>query len=250
MMIALLLYYKKFKNDIKTIGFEVNLYDPCVANCQRNGKQHTITWHVDDIKSSHVDLRVNDEFLEWLKKTYKEDGIGTVVTTRGKRHNYLAMILDFLIAGVLKLNMVAYIKQMIKDSPEKLESVSCPWSAEKLFKVNETSPLLKEPRWLQFHTFVMKCMFLCKRARQDIQPAITFLFSRTSKSTENDWRKLVRVMSFLKWTKDDVAHLEAGDHQVITWYMDAAFAVHPDYKSHTGAVMTLGKGCANRSHSG
>ncbi len=26
------------------------------------------------------------------------------------------------------------------------------------------------------------------------------------------------------------------------WYPDAAFAVHPDYKSHTGAVLTLGKG--------
>ena len=26
------------------------------------------------------------------------------------------------------------------------------------------------------------------------------------------------------------------------WYVDASFAVHPDFKSHTGAVMTMGKG--------
>ena len=26
------------------------------------------------------------------------------------------------------------------------------------------------------------------------------------------------------------------------WYVDMAFAVHPDMKSHTGAVFTLGKG--------
>jgi hypothetical protein len=29
---------------------------------------------------------------------------------------------------------------------------------------------------------------------------------------------------------------------VVKWYVDASFAVHPDFKSHTGAMMTLGKG--------
>jgi len=28
-------------------------------------KQHTITWHVDGIKSSHVDPKVNDKFHTW-----------------------------------------------------------------------------------------------------------------------------------------------------------------------------------------
>ena len=30
---------------------------------------------------------------------------------------------------------------------------------------------------------------------------------------------------------------------VIHWWVDASFAVHKDYKSHTGATMTMGKGC-------
>jgi hypothetical protein len=29
---------------------------------------------------------------------------------------------------------------------------------------------------------------------------------------------------------------------VVKWYVDASFAVHPDFKSHTSAVMMLGKG--------
>ena len=34
-----------------------------------------------------------------------------------------------------------------------------------------------------------------------------------------------------------------GDNsQEFKWYVDATFAVHPDIKSHTGAVFTLGKG--------
>jgi len=39
----------------------------CVANQIIDGKQHTITWHVDDVKSSHEYSKVNDEFLDWLK---------------------------------------------------------------------------------------------------------------------------------------------------------------------------------------
>ena len=36
--------------------------------------------------------------------------------------------------------------------------------------------------------------------------------------------------------------LEADDTNSLTWYIDAAFAVHHDMKSHTGAVFTMGKG--------
>ena len=36
------------------MGFELNLYDPCVANCEIEGKQFTIGWYVDDTKTSHV----------------------------------------------------------------------------------------------------------------------------------------------------------------------------------------------------
>ncbi len=36
--------------------------------------------------------------------------------------------------------------------------------------------------------------------------------------------------------------LEADDLQVLYWYIDAVFAVHPDMKSHTEMIFTMGKG--------
>jgi hypothetical protein len=39
MLVALILYYKKFCKDIRGIGFHVNPYDPCVANWQVKRKQ-------------------------------------------------------------------------------------------------------------------------------------------------------------------------------------------------------------------
>ena len=38
-------------------GFIINPYDPYVANMMINGKQMTITWHVNKLKISHVDKK-------------------------------------------------------------------------------------------------------------------------------------------------------------------------------------------------
>ena len=54
--------------DISELDFEVNPCDPCIANRMSDGEQHTITWHVDDTKSSHMDPEVNDEFEKWCEK--------------------------------------------------------------------------------------------------------------------------------------------------------------------------------------
>ena len=47
-----------------------------------NGKQHMIRFHVDNLMSSHVDKKVNDNFHKWLNKKY--GSYGEVKVTRGK----------------------------------------------------------------------------------------------------------------------------------------------------------------------
>ena len=49
-------------------------------------------------------------------------------------------------------------------------------------------------------------------------------------------------MKFLNGTQDDVLTLRVDDLRVVHWYVDASFAVHPDFKSHSGGVMTMGQG--------
>ena len=38
--------------------------------------------------------------------------------------------------------------------------------------------------------------------------------------------------------------LEADDAHVVKWWVNASFAVHRDMRSHTGGMMSLGKGSA------
>jgi hypothetical protein len=36
--------------------------------------------------------------------------------------------------------------------------------------------------------------------------------------------------------------LHSDGSSVVTWYLDSAFAVHKDFRSHNGAAMALGTG--------
>ena len=49
-----LLFYEKLMGDLVSKGFKVNDYDPCVANKGINGHRMIVTWHVDDLKVSHI----------------------------------------------------------------------------------------------------------------------------------------------------------------------------------------------------
>jgi hypothetical protein len=48
MMKSALLFHRKLVSELGEMGFEINPYDPCVANKMVNGTQITIRWHVDD----------------------------------------------------------------------------------------------------------------------------------------------------------------------------------------------------------
>ena len=49
-------------------------------------------------------------------------------------------------------------------------------------------------------------------------------------------------MKYLNGTKHLVVTLSADNISVVKWRVDAAFAVHPNFRSHTGVTMSLGKG--------
>ena len=59
-MVAILLFNRKFTNNMTDIEFEINPYDPCVLNKVIGGLQMTICFHVDDCKSIHRKRKTND----------------------------------------------------------------------------------------------------------------------------------------------------------------------------------------------
>jgi hypothetical protein len=200
-----------------------------------------IVFHVDELKSSHKSKSVNDKFEKWFNSMYCKHG--KVTATRGQIHDYLGMELDYRKQEELKISMTKYVKNMLNDFPVKLgkKDVAKTPAGDNLFNLG-TRAKLDTKRLEIFHTFVAKGLFLCKRARPDIQQAISVLCTRVRDLNQADWEKLMIAMQCLNGTKEENLTLSADNLRVVKLYVDASFAVHPDFKSHTSAMITLGKG--------
>ena len=258
-MIAGLLYYRKFSESLTEEGYVANAYDPCVWNKVIKGKQSTICFHVDDCKISHKSVQVNDNTIEWLRRDYESiftDGSGEMKVARGKVHTYLGMRLDFTTDGVVKVSMIDYIDDVIKEwkgitsklddgfdrvvSKRRRIATAAP---DDLFKVKEDQVKLGTIRAKYFHKIVAMMLYVTKRARPDTALAIAFLTTRVRGPDEDDWRKLEHLIEYLQSSRELPLILGATKTGVLHWYVDASFATHQDMRGHTGGALTMGIGC-------
>ncbi len=70
-MKSALLFYRKLVAELRDMGFEINPYNPCVANQTVNGTQMTVRWHdVDDLMISHTSQDDIMTFMEKIKDIY------------------------------------------------------------------------------------------------------------------------------------------------------------------------------------
>jgi hypothetical protein len=241
MMVASLLYYKKFTKSLHEKGFTMNPYDPCVWNKEVNKSQLTICFHVDDCKISHVIKAVLEKTVEWLRSEYKsifEDGSGKMKVKFGKIHKYLGMTLDFGKRGKVKVSQVDYVKDVISAwdsvknhqdaegfdivfSKKKTRNTAAP---EDLFKVNKASSKLSKECGKAFHHIVAKALFITKQARPDLCVAIAFLTTRVRDPSVEDWKKLNHLICYLQSTEDMILTLGGFGLNVLKWYVDASYA--------------------------
>jgi hypothetical protein len=237
---ALLFWENLTKFLTEGLGFTVNPYDSCVVNKMIDGKQCTIIWHVDDLKLSHVKQSVLDDIADKLSSKYGEQT--PLVVHCGKIHEYLGMTIDYSEDGKVKFMMHDYVQGILDEAPADMMGFAVTPAASNLFTVRKDAGNLDDERSEAYHRITAKLLYLCKRARPDLQPTVAFLTTRVTQPDTDDWKKLTRCVRYLRDSKDLYLTLEADDGVHIKWWIDASFAVHPDMKSHTGGTMSLGKG--------
>jgi len=93
-----------------------------------------------------------------------------------------------------------------------------------------------------FHSTVAKLLFLAKRTRPDILLPIQYLTTRVLHADVNDKLKLERVLKYLNSTRNLGLILSSNNPMELLAFIDAAYGVHRDRKSHTGVVASLGTG--------
>ena len=175
-----------------------------------------------------------------LRNEFGQEGPLTV--TRGQIHDYLGMTLDFLIPQKVQIQMYDFINKMLEDLPDDMDGTARTPAAEHLFTMSPRPKPLPEETAIMFHHNVAKLLFLCKWARPDLQTAVAFLSTQVNSPNEDDYKKLTWVMHYLRSTARLPLTLEADNLQVIKWWIDGAFTMHPNMRSHTSGMLSLGKG--------
>jgi hypothetical protein len=83
-----------------------------------------------------------------------------------------------------------YISNLFEEAPADMAGTAVTPAADHLFSVNETPEYLDEATSELFHHLTAKLLFLCKRARPDIQTAVAFLMTRVKRPDKDDYKKL------------------------------------------------------------
>jgi hypothetical protein len=138
---AALLFWKLLTSKLVKWGFTINPYDWCVANKMIDEKQCTIVWHVDDLKISHVNDKVNTVIINLIDDEFGNEVPLTI--TRGEVHDYLGMTLDYSKKGKVKIKMLDYVERMLADLPDEMAGEAASPTANHKFTVDDKTVLMQ-----------------------------------------------------------------------------------------------------------
>ena len=161
-------------------------------------------------------------------------------STRGNEHEFLGMNIKFKDKKV-KINMKKHIKKAIDAFEDDITRNSVTPATSYLFKTRD-APKLSEKRAENFHSVNAMLLFISRICRLDTQTAIGFLCTRVSDPDKDDWKKLKRVLQYLRGTIDLELTLGADDISKMKSWVDVSYAIHNDSRIHTGDAMSWGWG--------
>ena len=187
MMIAGLLYYRKFTESLTEQGYEANAYGPCVWNKMMTVAQGVVHEHLG------------------MKLDFTTAG-GVIVTMI----DCLNDVIKAWESAATKFNdgfeRVAKRQRIATAAPENL------------FKVNEDV--------VKLDSVVAKILYIVKWARPDVCLTNAFLATRVREPDEDDWQTLGHLITYLHGTRELPLVLGATQTGVLQWYVVVLFATH------------------------
>jgi hypothetical protein len=171
-----------------------------------------------------------------------EERFGKMTVTRGREHVFLGMHIRFNEDGTATIRMKDYLKEAIEEFGEPIGNSAASPAKRDLFEIDADSDTLDKVKGEVFHSVAAKLLYVSKRRRLDTQLTVAFLCTRVSCSTQQDWKKLKRLLEYIHGSLDEFRVIGADDLKKMMTWVDASYAVHRDMKSHTGGVVSFGTG--------
>ena len=123
--------------------------------------------------------------IDQLSEAYGKHSELTV--NHGPVHDYLGMTVDYSQPGKVRIGMDQYVRDLIDNMPDNIIGLCRTPAADHLFRVSDHPKLLLKDEAEFFHSTVAKLLFISKRARPDIQTAVSFLCTRVTRPDDDDY---------------------------------------------------------------
>jgi hypothetical protein len=229
------LWNDELHSSLITNGFTRNPVEPCVYNKISPKGQTTLGIYVDDIFATSHSQNELDQCYDLLLGRYNK-----VNRRAGAIIPFLGMTFDYTRRDIVSINMSGYIDDLLRTSG--VEGCAPSPATGTLFEVHADMQPLSRERHAWFYSLVFKCLYLTERIRPDAKVAVAFLTTRARDPTIDDEMKLIRLIKYIRQTKHACLVLRGNYPLCFAAYIDASYGVHPDAKSHSGLVLTLGGG--------
>jgi len=207
------LWNEDMTNLFKSLGFNQSAYDSCVFF----QKGIRIVLYVDDLYISYE----RDYDIKWLQVKLIGKFGGEFKFPIDNTIEFLGMKMKNVDKGV-----IITMPSKLDDVTEGIDGITETPAGMNLFDIEDESAELNEDERKKFHTLVAKLLYIAKRVRPDVLLAVNFLTTRVQKPTEQDWKKLIRVLKYLNGTKEKGLTLRIGKTIFVQAYIDASFGTH------------------------
>jgi len=227
-------------NTLEKIGYKRTENDECMfIKHGKDGAFSVLTVHVDDI----LQVCTNDEMYEELKAGLT-DVYGSI-TAHPEATSYLGMTIERSACGayiqVSQRGLIKKIAEELPADPNDRKKYSTAASND-LFDsdASDKTDRLSDKQASKYLGLIMTLMYLARLTRPDVLLAVTYLASRTHKSTVTDEKHGLRVVRYLEKTIDECMTIHCTDLQIIL-HCDASSGTHREEgKGHTGFFAAFG----------
>lgn len=222
-------FQQHLQNTLMSAGYENLISDPCLYQLKQDNKLNFLSTHVDDIMNVSNDSEQTLRLQNKLRDVYKDISVQDPATS------YIGIDIK---RGIDKrdifLSQPKLVNEILKwDNSDKVSKTP---STNDIYRQSDDDQKISQKKYL---SIIMKIMYLGRLTRPDLLFSVTYLASKCQHPTIYDYKHVIRLIRYIRYTKDYVLHIHCDNLQT-NLYTDASYGSHYDGKSHTGYVLTIG----------
>ena len=192
-----------------------------------------VNTHVDDLlQCSSTDCLI-DELYNGLMAAY-----GTI-TFHAEIQSYIGMsIKQSSDRSTFTVSMKGAVSALLeKHLDPRAKPAPTPACADLFDEPTDKTPVMD---FRKFLSIIMAAMYIARLVKPEMLLPLAYLATRAQNVTKSDVKKVSRALRYMKGSQDDVLVIRCED-LTLRGHIDASFGSHPNGRSHTGIVVSMGK---------